>query len=345
MAIFIFQRLYTDMLINSHKISNIIKPASIKLTSFRSLHGKDDLKTDTFERSDAKVPDVKIEAKDNSDAFQSFLNYARENELVSKIEKVVSSPENYLGSGYEGETYALPGNDDYVVKIYKRSYILPLASEKPVISEIKDITPGLNVGQPVALIKIPCGSSNSLIHYVLRKQQGQTFGIPYELSDFVKESTVKKYNDSLEKLSSSPEHTFEKLVKDTAKVSECGYEFDYNNPDNFFYDDKKHEINFVDINDRSVSNSRQHECVLFGIISGNFLLNYSENEEFKDYLPKTYELLDVISDKYMSAMQNQGEKFSDNEVLDGLIMTGVLFGNRLGSIDDKKEYLRNSNLL
>ena len=248
-------------------------------------------------------------------SYDDFINWANETDFINKTDEIIRTGE-ILGSGFEGKTIAIPECDNWVIKVYNRAHIINQKLKEPQITEIKDILPELNVGQFVASVKIPLGENYCQHFYVLKKQDGVSYGVPYDSKNTVCDSTVKEHLDTLSKMANMPIETYEKLVDDIQYVTEKGYKFDSGNPYNFMMDEENQRINFVDIADKKNDKKTQFGDVLFALLDGDFsasLRNSSRPDKEKD-LSQDYSKK-IISKFFIAMIRKQYRFNEDNNFL------------------------------
>ncbi len=261
--------------------------------------------SDVFERKTPKT-------EDNS--FNSFKNWAEQTNFGDKVVDIVERTGRIIGEGAEGCVYEIPDCENWVIKQYKRSYMLLSPVDSTKIEEVEDISPEVNIGQPVATIKIPLDKDYSFVYWILKKQNGKSCGVysfnPFEPTRSLSEYNINAHINSLKMLSDAPQETFNKCVKDAGYITSIGYLIDCGNSNNFLYDQNKKEINFVDINDEYNGNN-QYADVLSGLLGGEFGMFYNSNAEESPQKDSAYEMSKTIVKKYFAAMKANKVKFEE----------------------------------
>lgn len=264
--------------------------------------------------------------KGDDKSFEAFSKWAKETDFIEKIPEIINYTGKILGSGFEGTTYDIPNNDKWVLKEFKRASLMQYHLDSPQIIEIEDISPDLNIGQFIAYVRIP--TSKNTVHqvYVLKRQNGESCGLPYCSKNLISDSTTKLHINYLKNLSSLPQSSYDKLIDDITYVTEQGYKFDCSNPYNFMLDMKNKQINFVDIADKFDKNKTQYGEVLYALLDAEFAENFNtSNRKEKDEA-------DIISaeifSKFICAMKRKKYHFTDgvffNKVLSMLAFTKFL---------------------
>lgn len=252
--------------------------------------------------------------KGDDKCYEEFYKWAKETGFVGKITDIINYKGKILGSGFEGSTYAIPNNDRWVLKKFKRANILPISIDKPEIEKIDDISPNLNIGQFIATIKIPV--SNNLVQqvYVLKKQEGHSYGIGYTSKDEINNSTTKEHIKNLKSIASMPQSSYDKLIDDITYVTNQGYEFDCLNPHNIMYDAKAQQVNFVDIADKVKDDKTQYANVLFSLLDAEYAINFNTSD--RPEKEEVNSLSAEICSKFISSMKKKNYYFSDSIYLE-----------------------------
>jgi hypothetical protein len=293
------------------------------------------LKNDIFVRTTSFG---KKESKDDK-SFEEFEKWAEETNFIDNALKMINETAPILGSGFEGTTYAIPGCDKWVMKEYKRASLLPEGLKRPRITKITDVSPKLNIGQFIASVKIPVGPSYSQQFYILKRQNGKSFGVPYSDRDTVSDFNVQKHKESLKELASFPIETYKKLLDDIEYVNNQGCELDCVNPYNFMVDSDKQTINFVDANDRRREKGIQYGDVLFALLDGDFAHSFNASNRPQSEKDEASKYSREICSKFLSSRIRKQAKFTPSEKFDK-VYNSEIFNQAIGETDpDKKEDL------
>ncbi|MBQ4123757.1 hypothetical protein IJD44_08590 [bacterium] len=287
-----------------------------------------------------------IELKDLS--FDSFNNWAINSGYISKISKNLENLRGImLGEGAEGFVYEIPETDDWVLKEYKRSTIVPIFNESTAIKPVKDILPSMNIGQTIGQVQIPFANNYSQVFYVRKKQTGFELGVGRNDLGLPKYANIQTHLDTLKILAAAPQSTYDKLVKDVKKVHEKGLAFDCYNPNNFLYNPERQSINFVDIDDGFDGNDSQFGNILYALLDTTFYLSLNEDnldEKAVIDASKIY-AVDIVS-KFLNSMQKEKVKFDNTEQFNKLIKSDLLEIALKGKRPyDRDTTLRNMHLL
>lgn len=290
------------------------------------------LKNDVFVRT------TSFGKKDTRDdkSFESFEKWAEETNFIDNALKMINETAPILGSGFEGTTYAIPGCDKWVMKEYKRANLLPEGLKRPRITKITDVSPKLNIGQFVASVKIPVGPSYSQQFYVLKRQEGKSFGVPYSDRDTVSDSNVQKHIESLRELAHFPQETYKKLLDDIEYVNKQGCELDCVNPYNFMVDSNKQTINFVDANDARREKGIQYGDVLFALLDGDFAYSFENSNRPQWEKDEANKYSREICSKFLSSMIKKQARFTPSPKFDKVYNSKV-FSQVIGETDAHKK--------
>lgn len=297
-----------------------------------------------FKSNNHKLPQLKqdefvrtTQAKSIDNSPEAFEHWAKETDFISRIDEITENPGNIIGSGFEGTTYTIPDCEEWVIKEYKRSTFTNFSTPSPKIIKIKDVTPDLNIGQFVALVRIPYGQNTTRNTYVLKKQTGKSYGVSYQDKDFVTTSTKSAHISSLKKLSEFPQTSFDKLIDDIDYITNQGYKFDCDNPYNYLLDSKNMSINFVDVADKLEENKTQFGEVLFALLDANYAKTFESSDLVSDdEKQQAYAYSKEICSKFLKAMVRKNHKFTASPYFDK-VYNSKAFDGALGvkSADEK----------
>ncbi len=221
---------------------------------------------------------IKSFGKSNNDnSFKAFKTWAEETDFYSKALNIIDFTGEILGSGFEGTTYEIPDNDNWVIKEEKRSASIPVKTDSPQITEIPDLTPNLNLGQMIAHVIVPSTPYSSRRFFILKKQKGETYGVSYDKRNQVSESNINTHLKSLKLLSSFPIDSFKEVVEEVVQANKAGLKFDFYNPNNIMIDEENKKINFVDVDKGSIHPLKnQLADILFSLLDGEFAKNFNK---------------------------------------------------------------------
>ncbi len=292
------------------------------------------LTSDVFVRT-TSFKSNKQEPKDEK-SFEAFQSWAKKSEFLNNIEEIVEHTGRVIGAGFEGEVIEIPNNDNWVIKQFKRTNLVPLALEKPTINKIDDIAPELNIGQSIAYVRVPVGKNYSKMYYILKKQTGKSLGINKASGNEVCKCNNDTHIDSLRKLSNAPQSAYDKFIKDIDYITAQGYMLDYINPNNLMYDDEKQEIHFVDVEDKLSENKNQYGEMLFCLLDSEFSDRYLMSAEEGSEKEEVKQLTEDIVNKFFEAMFKNGSKFDDSNIFKLLLESEVLDRNIAGKTCEEK---------
>lgn len=289
----------------------IISPISLNISKNLCLN-KNNSKVLTYNRSnDVFIRTTSFSGRKDNKSFEEFKKWADETDFYSKAVDIVNKSGTILGNGFEGTTYAIPNNEQWVIKQFSRSTIVSEKLSKPKIEKIKDISPDLNIGQFIASVKIPVNDRLAQHMYILKKQTGISHGVPHSMNSQVSDFTSKMHLDSLKRVAQMPIKTYETLIDDIRYVTQRGYKFDTENPYNFMIDTENQRINFVDIADKIEDKEiTQYGDVLFALLDSNFAQTFNESDRPTSEKNDAKRYSARICSKFISAMIRKKASFS-----------------------------------
>lgn len=289
---------------------------------------------------------VKSFKSNNDSSFDNFKIWADKTNFLSKIEKITGDDGKEIGEGFEGVTYAIPNTDNWIVKKYKKTSLIPVKTKEANIQKAEKNLPELNAGECIAIVNIPCGPNYTSRYHILEKQEGHPLGVNGLWADEIDDFNISTHLKTLSLLAYAPAASFDKLIDDINYIHKQGFNIDALNPQNFLFDEKKQTINFVDINDRLDDDGNLFGEVLFSLLDGYFTLNILNNSENTNLKEQTLDLSNIIIDKYFKSMKKKQVKMTDGKLFNQLVRSPLL-DKTLGSSDynEKIEILKNRNLL
>jgi len=269
----------------------------------------------------------KLNLKRNNISFKADLDsFERtQDNLFSpeRIKEALSNPANEIGHGSKHRVFAIPNNEEYVLRVPKYNFNpndITQATFQP-----DDDGYEINIGQMIGTIETDGGpyNSNQTIE-VLKKQRGKSYGVPHisALSDengkiyadepaWEDKKRKASYRDLISKVSRMDIDTFVKLIETINKVQSDGYGFDPYNCNNLLVADN--EINIIDLEKVPM------KCSYIELL--NLLTNYEYNSTYRadreisdnEKMEVSLETADII-EKFLKAMQRLGLKFDEEYV-------------------------------
>lgn len=290
----------TASTINSiRNITNIVNNKGVQKTP--QLQNDTFIRTCSFGQAD----------KEDSKSFNKFKQWSDEVGFLDFAQEIISRTGRIIGSSFDAKIYAIPHNEDWVIKQSKRAGIVNITTPQSQILEIKDISPDLNIGQFVASVKIPINERCTEQFYILKKQTGESFGVPYSERNDVNDTTTKAHINALRKLSNLPQESFDKLISDISYVTQKGYKFDVANPCNFLIDSATNSINFVGIENKiGMEDNTQYGDVLFALLDGEFGVEFNKSNRPQSEKDEAASLSQDICKKFMISMIRKNVQFT-----------------------------------
>ncbi len=255
-----------------------------------------------------------------------FIKWANKNGFSDNLEQALN-PRNKLGSGFSHTVYNIENNSDYVLRTptYFDNKAYDLSKAEIIDDEDKNLD--INIGQPVAKIKIPQkGIDGIFVDFeILKKQKGESIGVPPaevlaqkpDAAPYEAKERKEHYAKMLSKLASAPQESYDTLIKEYQKATKAGYKFDYLNSNNVLFDDENQKFNFIDMEKGEAS--ERYDALLYAISNISYFNTYT-GEYPKEFEVSTEEKQQAQNDtaavikKFTSAMQKAGVKFDKNDI-------------------------------
>ena len=243
-------------------------------------------------------------------SFEAFENWARKTSFLTNAKNIIQNPANVIGSGFEGKVYSIPNSDNWVIKEYFRSNILPKVNGQSDIEKVIDISPDLNIGQTIARINLPINDRYTETIFIHKKQEGKPLGVNSLLLKSVTDGTTKTHLDSLNTVASLPNESFSQLIDDIETISKLGYKIDGTTPHNLLLDESNKRINFVDISDKDEDKNTQYGEVLYALLGASFAERFLDSDRSTAEKTKAKDLSQIIIKKFITAMNEKNARFS-----------------------------------
>ena len=300
--------------------------------------------TVSFGLSEDRFEKILQPLSEDDKSAEEFIRWSQRNGFVSRP----SVTGRLLGRGEEANIYTIDGTDNWVIKQYKRSEIVPAGITKPVVEPLPDISPKLNIGQAVAKVEIPLNRQFATNYFVLKKQVGFPVGLPVQMADNDAKDNQLRHARVLKVLAEAPQETYDKLIQDVAYINKQGLKIKAGNPSNILFDAEKQQFNFIDVNDKKQPNESGNQFgeVLYSILGGKYGVNYMDNHYLEPESDKVRNSTSKIVSKYFDAMKYNGEKFTTGKYFNRLIQSKLLEDNVFGmSFRQKTADLRHMRLM
>lgn len=153
----------------------------------------------------------------------------------------IATDENFLGEGGNASVFAIPGSEQYVVRIQHRAWTAPTEGD---IEPVEDPLPDINVGQAVARM----GNV-----FILKRQEGVPAGLTHadiKRLGLTHEAANADYLQRTSLAASLPQQAYDELAELLEILNEKGYNFDPSKPNNILVDTEKQKFNLVDLDPR-----------------------------------------------------------------------------------------------
>ncbi|MBQ9246321.1 hypothetical protein IJ182_08655 [bacterium] len=261
----------------------------------------------------------------------AFIKWVEDNDFIqSQLPMLLLDKENIIGSGFSHKTYAIPNNDDYILRTANYNTFNDVDYRSAEIIDTEDKNLKINIGQQVARIELKTHSGYPLSIEVLKKQTGKPIGEPpaqalYNESTGTLRDDVESYESlnrkqnyakSLEKLAQLPVESYEKLISDIKSAGDAGYSFDHLNSNNLLLDEEKQSINLIDMDKNKIGIN--YGNILYALTNINYFSTFSsrtgDNPMPQNEIEQAIDNTVTITQKYILAMRAQGVKFDKKNV-------------------------------
>lgn len=174
--------------------------------------------------------------KKSGQSYSEFKRFDAESNFAAQIKKVILDKNNYISEGVMNEVYAIPNNENFVIRVLKTKKEKFLRHATPKLKEIKDRFKDINIGQPIATY----GDGIQ----VLIKQNGKPHGLFHLLKDENVKSGKDLYIQKVKQLASIPQRNYSKLTDEIKEIRKKGFYMDVWNANNLLIDGNN--MNIVD---------------------------------------------------------------------------------------------------
>ncbi len=284
------------------------------------------LKSDTFVRSSNNISFKGSESTTNN----GFIQWAQETDFIkTQLPEILTNPDCKLGSGFSHSAYIIPGNEDYILRTSNMKCQRNYDFEKAQIKDTEDKNLNVNIGQEVANIELQAEDGFPMRIEVLKKQTGKPIGVPPSQAIYIEDTGMlregempyeaierkEQYASTIHKTAQLPVSAYEKLIEDIRAAEKAGYHFDHLNSNNLLINEEHGSINLIDMDKNKVPANLGN--VLYALTNINYFSTFASqydqcpmgNEEIGRAIQDTME----ITDKFIQAMKNKGEKFNKEE--------------------------------
>lgn len=293
----------------------------------------------------------------NQASASKFIKFSKEYNLLDKIPSILVE-DNIIGHGNEHTVYAIPNNEEYVLRT-PSSFDLSKIKNKELKIEATEDNLDINIGQKVGQIKVKNEFSATI--EILKKQKGKPIGNPPPTAVFNEytrklrsgeieyESPIRKekFANSIKTLANLPISSYEKLIDDYKKAADAGYFFDHLNSNNLLVDEENQTICFIDMSKRkdkpnfgNLLSALTNSCYLDTYIS-----NYDDYPVSNDEKNMAIKNTITIINKYLEAMKNKNETIDfDNMSMEFFAFMGSIPMSivcNTWNIEEKKEFIKN----
>ena len=241
------------------------------------------------------------------------------------------------------KVFKLDGTDNWVLKQYTNSQIVPASHKKASVVQVRDNAPEMNLGQSIAKVEIPVNPQYSSLYFVQKNQKGHIIGVEEDRVNNPVKSNRSAHIRSLYEVANMPQEAFNQLIVDIREVAKKGYDINAKDQKSIKVDPYQKKFLLSNVSDFGGFNGfnapkdlkhsgEQYGDVLYTLVGGKYAIKYSKEKEFKSENDPARMLTNKIFHKYILAMSNNGCQFQKSENFDSL-MKSNLFDNVLESRD------------
>jgi hypothetical protein len=162
----------------------------------------------------------------------------------------------HLGSGSNGAVYAIPGEEDLVVKI-PHAVVKRGPQEAASAERAHNAFGDMNVGQPLARV--------GRVEILLR-QRGEPAGMTATEPAYDRDDRDDVYRARIEAAASMPQSAYDRLASDLLRANELGYILDWSKDNNILVDPKSGRFGLVDLGRRNLGEMNQMGNVILCLI-------------------------------------------------------------------------------
>ena len=232
-------------------------------------------------------------------SFADFDRWAKAQNFKFHARDIIDDPHNYYGSDYEGQIYKIPDCDRWIIKKHLNENIMPMQVKETTYTEVDDVSPTINIGQPIASLRIPLNSRITEHYYIHKTQNGGKLGLQLGLMKNVNSATAGKYIESLSQVQVLDSEAFDELVRDVRMISDMQYNFNGKEPNNLILNSDLKKINITGLNQTNSERKGQHTEVLYALLGGDFAEKFINSHRPDSEKAKAIKFSNVIAAKFL----------------------------------------------
>lgn len=293
------------------------------------------LKKSNNQTSDLFIKSTSFGQITDNKSYADFDRWAKSTNFKENAKEIIKNPNNYLGKDSEGDSYKIPDCDKWIIKKPKNDHLWPIQVKETTYTEIDDISPRINIGQPIASLRVPLTPRITEHYYIHKAQEGGKLGLHSLLMRNVNSDTSRMHIESLAQVSALEQESYDELVKNITEISRMGYSFDGKKPNNLTLDSKKKRINLTNLAQNNTKNVGQFSEVLYALLGGDFSSKFNHSHRPDSEKEKANYYTNIVCAKFLVAMKNNGSKFELTDNFKDLVTSSVF--TRLLQTDDSKE--------
>ena len=316
---------------NSQRISNI---------------KQNQLKNYNNQTSDLFIKSTSFGQITDNKSYVDFDRWAKSSNFNEHAKDIIKNPNNYLGKDSEGDSYKIPDCDRWIIKKPRNEHLWPIQVKETTYTEIDDISPRINIGQPIASLRVPLTPRITEHYYVHKSQEGGKLGLHSLLMRNINSDTSRMHIESLAQVSALEQESYDELVKNITEISRMGYSFDGKKPNNLTLDSKKKRINLSGLIQNNRDKKAQFSEVLYALLGADFAERFGSSHRPNEEKKQANRYSNAICAKFLISMKENNAKFELTDNFKELIQSGT-FSRVLKTedINEKLQQLRKIGLL
>jgi hypothetical protein len=213
----------------------------------------------------------------------------------------LATDENFLGAGGNATVFAIPADNEHVIRIQTRAWNGSMEGE---LEAVEDPFPEFNVGQAVAKM----GNV-----FILRRQEGVPAGLTHtdiKRLGFTQEVANEDYLERTARAANLPQEAYDELAKLFKVIIERGYKTDPSKPNNLLVDTEKQRFNLVDV---TKNNSPRYKDDLGAMIGPLINTAYAHQVQDPSIEQQLVPLRAMIIDKAIQASINENLPYNGSD--------------------------------
>ena len=279
-------------------------------------------------------------------SFVDFDNWAKATKFKENAKEIIKDPKNYLGKDSEGHSYRIPNCDKWIIKKPINSQLVPIQVDETTYTEVDDISPRINIGQPIASLRIPLSPRITEHYYVHKAQVGGKLGVHQVFMKNINSDTARIHIESLSRVANLEQESFDELIQNIKEISDMGYSFNGKQPNNLSLDTQTKRITLSGLTQNNKNKKSQFSEVLYALLGSDFAERFGNSHRPNEEKKQANRYSTAICAKFLISMKNAQVKFSLTDNFENLVKSDT-FSKILKTNDnmEKVQQLRNIGLI